>query len=98
MFRGFKRSLYILIIRKLTKSNFFQTILVNGIALVDHIHNDIIVNNGVVQPIDHVLTPPVFVSYNIFQVLLREDTRFQDLALAFILANLVSALEGYYVW
>lgn len=79
--------------QNMTLQPYNGTILVNGKAWVLAPHNDIIVNNGVVQPIDHVLIPPVFVSHNIFQVLLREDTRFQDLTLALILSNLVSTLE-----
>lgn len=71
-----------------------QSLLINSNAKVDSTHNDIIVTNGVVQPIDKLLTPPIFINDNIYQVILKQDSKFQDLALALLLANLVSTLEG----
>ncbi|XP_053398620.1 transforming growth factor-beta-induced protein ig-h3-like isoform X2 [Mercenaria mercenaria] len=71
-----------------------SSLLLNGKARVDSSNNDIIVNNGVIQPIDTVLSPPVFVTHNIYQVLLREDTKFNDLSLALLLSGLVSTVEG----
>ncbi|XP_060566081.1 uncharacterized protein sll1735-like [Ruditapes philippinarum] len=66
-------------------------ILINGNARISTTHNDIIVNNGVIQPIDMLLTPPVFIQHNIYQILLR-DSDFADLTLALLLADLVSTL------
>ncbi|XP_045203045.2 transforming growth factor-beta-induced protein ig-h3-like [Mercenaria mercenaria] len=83
--------------------------LTSNSANVDAGNNDIIVNNGVIQPIDAVLMPPVLPTaapttpppttpspavYNIYQVLIREDTRFLDLSLALLLADLTSVLES----
>lgn len=66
--------------------------------------NDVIVNNGVIQPINGILIPPALptapptaapttpATYNIYQLLLR-DNRFQDLALASLIANITNDLE-----
>jgi hypothetical protein len=66
--------------------------------------NDVIVNNGVIQPINGILIPPALptapptaapttpATYNIYQLLLR-DNRFQNLALASLLANITNDLE-----
>jgi len=70
------------------------TLSVNNAATVDSTpNNDIIVNNGVVQPIDSVLLPPVMGTLNIAQILLQRDDKFKDLFLALLLADLTSVLE-----
>lgn len=87
-----------------------QSLLINGgtsnSARVDASNNDIIVNNGVIQPIDAVLIPPVLPTapptttppplptLTIFQTLLRDDTRFLDVTLALLLADLAQILDG----
>lgn len=70
-----------------------NSLVINNVSLVDPTNNDIIVNNGVVQPIDKVLLPPVMATNNIAQIILLDDTRFKDLFLALLLADLVKALE-----
>ena len=55
---------------------------------------DIICNNGVIQPIDTVLLPPVVDTMNIAEVLLTRDADFKDLFLAFMLSNLTSLIES----
>ena len=55
---------------------------------------DIICNNGVIQPIDTVLMPPVVDQLDIAQVLLTRDDVFKDVFLAFLLGNLTTILEG----
>ena len=70
--------------------------------------SDVIVNNGVIQPINGILVPPVLptvppttpppttaapATYNVYQLLLR-DNRFNDLALACLLAGIQGTLES----
>ncbi|KAL4230539.1 hypothetical protein ACF0H5_010921 [Mactra antiquata] len=66
-------------------------IIINGVSMVTG--SDIIVNNGVIHVIDTVLIPPVLPTLTITQTLIRDDTRFNDLVLALILADLTSALD-----
>ncbi|WAR00013.1 Y1483-like protein [Mya arenaria] len=70
----------------------------NGAANTTASNMDIIVSNGVVQPINRVLMPPPHVnvapnSINIIQVFLMDDTRFKDIFLSLFFANLTDILE-----
>lgn len=53
---------------------------------------DIVCKNGVIQPIDTVLLPPVIDHLTIAQILLKRDDQFKDLFLAFLLADLTTIL------
>lgn len=64
--------------------------------MVSSTGNDIIVNNGIIQPIDTVLLPPQLASDSITQILLRDDTRFKDLFLALLIAGLTDTLDRKY--
>ncbi|KAL4230540.1 hypothetical protein ACF0H5_010922 [Mactra antiquata] len=73
----------------------------NNVSMVAANH-DIIVNNGVVQPVGTILTPPVWPTrpppttppkYTVYQLIIRDDTRFKDLTLAFLLADLIQTIE-----
>ena len=69
-------------------------LLVNNLSHVSPSNKDILLSNGVVQPIDTVLIPDNIPSFTISQVLLTQDGEFGDLFLALILANLTDVLDS----
>jgi len=66
---------------------------INNDSLVSPSINDIVVNNGVIQPIDTVLIPPNLPSFTIAQYILQ-DNQFSDLFLALYFAGLVTTLDS----
>lgn len=56
---------------------------------------DNIVNNGVIQPIDTVLMPPApyLTAETLAQVLIKDDVKFKDILLAFMMADMINLLE-----
>lgn len=76
----------------------------SGSARVDNLNNDIIVRNGVVQPIDSVLMPPMLPTaaptttlatppnYTLDQVLIRQE-QLRDFNIALLLADLVTDIR-----
>ena len=72
----------------------FQSLILNNKSRVDPSpKNDYVCNNGVVQPVDHVLIPPVFGGDNVMAVLIERDDLFQDFTMSAMLANMTHLLE-----
>ncbi|KAK3597686.1 hypothetical protein CHS0354_040061 [Potamilus streckersoni] len=67
-------------------------LIVNSIA---HIQNrDTVVSNGVIHEIDRVLLPSIISTENIAEIIIKDDKRFKDLALALAITNLTQLLES----
>ncbi|KAK3597687.1 hypothetical protein CHS0354_040062 [Potamilus streckersoni] len=70
-------------------------LLINGVAHTLPSQSDLVVNNGVIQSIDTVLfhiSHPA--TETLTQIIVREDHRFKDLAVAFLLVNLLTTLSS----
>ncbi|KAL3879186.1 hypothetical protein ACJMK2_031495 [Sinanodonta woodiana] len=67
-------------------------LLVNGFAAVHG--GDIIVANGVIQPINEVLIPHIPVTESISQIIIKDDHRFSNLVVALILTDLLPVLAS----
>ncbi|KAK3597685.1 hypothetical protein CHS0354_040060 [Potamilus streckersoni] len=65
-------------------------LLVNGFAAVHD--GDIVVANGVIQPIHDVLIPHFPATESIAQIIIKDDHRFRDLVVALILTDLLTPL------
>ena len=70
----------------------------NNASSVDSSDQDNIVNNGVVQPVDTVLMPPekYLSAITLAQVLIKDDDKFKDIFLAFMMAEMINLLERKY--
>jgi len=70
-----------------------SSVVLNNVSTISS-NNDIICTNGVVQPIDTVLVPPIFGRENIAEILIMQDGRFSNSFLYFYFADLMPLLEG----
>ncbi|KAL4227471.1 hypothetical protein ACF0H5_012915 [Mactra antiquata] len=82
----------------ITVEPYQQTLLVNNISQVHTTGNNIIVNNGVIQPTDTVLTPHFWPTesrpiYNMHQLILLNDDKYSDLALTIVLADMQNVFQ-----
>lgn len=69
--------------------------MLNDVSTVDAANQDNIVNNGVIQPVDTVLMPPdkYLSAETLAQVLIKDDEKFKDIFLAFMMAQMINLLE-----
>ncbi|KAL3879188.1 hypothetical protein ACJMK2_031497 [Sinanodonta woodiana] len=67
-------------------------LLVNDVARIQN--KDIVVANGVIHEIDSVLLPSFIVTESIAEIIIKDDKRFKDLALALAITNLTQLLES----
>ncbi|KAL3879187.1 hypothetical protein ACJMK2_031496 [Sinanodonta woodiana] len=70
-------------------------LLINGVAHTLPSQSDLVVNNGVIHSIDTVLLQ-IFhpITETLTQIIVREDQRFKDLAVAFLLVNMLTTLSS----
>ena len=62
--------------------------------MVEGSHKDIITNNGVVQPIDHVLFPHMGAEVTIAEYLLKHDDKYQNFFMSLLLSSKDMMLES----